>query len=455
MKKMMPKPRALALFAGGAVVVTASAANAATQDCTALTNTVYIAGGSAAKPHLLALAQVLGSSVNLIYSAPTACIGLADVVTTPPQTESSSASWLDPTTGKAITCTAAGGTPYPPIYVDIGVSGAYPSSCITPTITLGSGYQDFQGPIEAFEISVPWASSQTAISADAAYVVFGWGGEGTYTVTPWTTPADVWTRGVTSAVQLIIGDAIGLTASKWLTNTGDAGLAQVLSSESTMVTTLVAGGTTAPDPTIGILGSGSLDPAKGAPVTSMGVTTGGLKPLAFQAGKQDCGYYADSNLSTFDKINVRQGRYDIWGPEHFVTAVDGSGNPVASPQASGNPVVSTNANVQTVIAYITHAASGDLPFPAATALTETELQNVIAAESNAFFIPQCSMQVKRTTEVGPEASFQPKEGCGCYFESLTGKGTTLSSYCKTCTTAATDCTDKAYPACNFGYCEAQ
>jgi hypothetical protein len=434
---------ALGFLAGGAIVAMAPTASAATQDCTALTNVVYIAGGSAAKPHLLALAGVLGTSVSIIYAAPTACLGLYDITASPAQTESSSASYLNPTTGKAVTCTAAGGTPYPAIYVDIGVSGAFPASCITPAITLGPGYQDFQGPIEPFEISVPWGSSQNSISADAAYVVFGWGGQ-TYTVTPWSIPGNIWTRGDTSAVQLVVGDAINLLGDKWLHDTGDAGLAQVLTSESTMASTIASA--TATQTTIGILGSGTLDPLKSV--------TGNIKPLAFKAYSQDCGYYADSNLSTFDKINVRQGRYEIWGPEHFLTAVDGSGNPQPNPNAASNPVTSTAANVQTVISYITHSTTGNLAFPASPGLSPSEVQSVIQAESSAYFIPECAMQVSRTGEDGYEFSYQPKEACGCYFESLTGGGTTLSSYCTTCG-SSTDCTDKSYPACNFGYCEAQ
>jgi hypothetical protein len=443
------------LLATLAVLTAAPLARAGSVDCTTLSHPVYVSGGSAAKPHLLALAAALsqsGVNVSLIYAAPTACIGLEDIVASPAQTESATPSFLNPATTppSAQSCTA-GGSPYPAFYADIGVSGAYPSSCITPTITLGSGFDDFQGPIEAFEISTPWGASQHSISAEAAYVVFGYGGQ-TYTVSPWIVPADIWTRGVTSAVQLLIGDGIGLSGSKWLYNTGDAGAAQILTSETTMVSTLASA--TATDTTIGILGSGALDPYKFAPTTSdAGVKSGGIQPLAFQATEQDCAYYADSDVSHFDKINVRQGRYDIWGPEHFVTAVDGSGNPVANTNSSTNPpqVASSTADVQAVISYITHATSGHLPFPAATALTPTELKAVITAESNAYFIPECAMQVSRTSEVGSEMSYQPTQGCGCYFESLTG---TLSSYCKTCASKS-DCKDASHPACNFGYCEAQ
>ena len=58
-----------------------------------------------------------------------------------------------------------------------------------------------------------------------------------------------------------------------------------------------------------------------------------MKVLAFQADQvagQTCGYFPDSTANTFDKLNVRQGRYDIWGPLHFITAVDGGGNPLGT-----------------------------------------------------------------------------------------------------------------------------
>jgi ABC-type phosphate transport system substrate-binding protein len=436
---------AVALLAGGATLATTSTASA--YDCTTLTNTVYIAGSSASKPFLLALAQALGTGVSLVYAAPTSCLGLADVTASPPQTESSSASYLDPTTGAVEACTS-GSLPYPPIAIDIGVSDVFPSTCITPAITLGSSYGEFRGAIQPMEIVVPWASSQSSISADAAYVVFGFAAQ-KYIVDPWNDPTAIWTRGDTSGTQLMIATAIGLSGDKWLSTLSvDGGAAQILAGSSNMVTAIVNANATKPTTTIGILSAGSADPDRSAPAkTDGGVATGGIKPLAFQANEQECGYYPDSDLSHFDKLNVRQGRYAIWGPLHFVTNVDGKGNPLASPQASGNPVPSTNANVAKVIDAITHTSL--------TSSSAPTLEQVITAEANSHFVPDCAMQVKRTSEIGAEASYQPMMACGCYYESLIGAGTTVSSYCKTCTTAATDCTDKAYPACNFGYCEAQ
>jgi hypothetical protein len=442
--KKMTRARALALLAGGAALATATTASA--YDCTTLTNTVYIAGSSASKPFLLALAQALGTGVSLVYAAPSSCIGLEDVVASPPQTESSTASYLDPTTGAVEACTA-GTLPYPAINVDIGVSDVFPSTCITPAITLGSSYGEFRGAIQPMEIVVPWGSSESAISANAAYVVFGFAAE-KYIVNPWNDPTAIWTRGDTSGTQLMIAAAIGLTGDKWLSALSvDAGAAQILGGSSNMVTAIVNGNATKPSTTIGILSAGSADPDRSAPAKADGgAATGGIKPLAFQATDQDCGYYPDSDISHFDKINVREGRYAIWGPLHFVTNVDSKGNPLASPQASSNPVPSTSANVALVINAVTHSSL--------TSSSAPTLEQVITAEASSHFVPECAMQVSRASEVGAEASYQPKMACGCYYESVVGGGTTASSYCQTCT-GSSDCKVAAYPACNFGYCEAQ
>ncbi len=437
---------AVAAISGSAVLATAGPALAASIDCTNAANVpnpVYIAGSSASKPLLASLATALGSTVSILYAAPASCNGLADV--TVPQAETSSFTYLSPS-GTAYTCTGAGGVAYGSINVDIGVADVYPSSCITPAITLGASQKDFHGAIQPMEIVVPYASSENSISADAAYVVFGFDAASMYTVTPWNDPTAIWTRGDTSGTQVMIANAIGLGAAKWLSNTGDAGAAQILGGSGAMATAVVAGGVSKPNSTIGILSAGTADPLRGAAGTNdAGATTDGMKPLAFQATSQDCGYYPDSDLTHFDKINVRQGRYAIWGPLHFVVNTDASGNPLATTQT--NPVQSADASVATLVNAFIHNGLTSSSVPT--------LKTVLAAETGAHFVPDCAMQVSRTTEVGGDASYQPTGACGCYFESLTGGGTTLSSYCQTCTVDA-DCADAgAYTHCNFGYCEAK
>src|SRR5262249_51141931 len=50
-----------------------------------------------------------------------------------------------------------------------------------------------------------------------------------------------------------------------------------------------------------------------------------LNALAFQAFGQTKAYYADSASDTFDKRNVRDGHYVVWGPEHFFATSDATG----------------------------------------------------------------------------------------------------------------------------------
>jgi hypothetical protein len=191
---------------------------------------------------------------------------------------------------------------------------------------------------------------------------------------------------------------------------------------------------------IGILAAGSADPLRGLPgVTDAGVPTGGFKALAFQAKGQQCGYLPDSDSTHYDRINVRQGRYDIWGPLHMVTKVDGSGAPL-------------DPNVKKVIDFIT--AHG---FTASDA-SAPDFETLIKGDVAAFTVPDCAMQVSRSAEVttdqgGGMASYQPPVGCGCYFESLVAGGTPYSKYCQSCTSNAS--CPSAYPACNFGFCEVQ
>ncbi len=438
-----------ASLACAAVVAFSGTARAASIDCSNsanVPNPVYIAGSSASKSLILGLAKSLGSSVSLIYASIPSCQGLDDVLAQPAQAETTTPSFASPTQGY-LTCTKAGAA-YGSFAVDIAISDVVASSCISPQVTVGAGYSDFVGPIQAFEIAVPWASTEFAISAEAAYVVFGFGGQG-YVVNPWNDPTAIWTRGDTSGTEIAIAEAIGLSAAKWGNGlSAEAGAAQQLGNATLLTTALLQGAAAKPNTTIGILASSNVDPLKSpAGTNDAGAATGGLKPLAFQATNQDCSYYADSDLSHYDKINVRQGRYAIWGPQHFVANVDGSGHPTVNPQGTGNLVPSSQQGVETVINVITHSGL--------SATSTPTLQQAIANEANAYFIPQCAMQVSRTVELGPEASYQPPQGCGCYFESLTGGGTTLSSYCTKCTTDA-DCGEGgSYPHCNFGYCEAQ
>ena len=48
---------------------------------------------------------------------------------------------------------------------------------------------------------------------------------------------------------------------------------------------------------------------------------GNLRSLFLQSKDQRCGYLPDSNKNAFDKINVRDGHYPLWGYVHFFTPI--------------------------------------------------------------------------------------------------------------------------------------
>jgi hypothetical protein len=163
--------------------------------------------------------------------------------------------------------------------------------------------------------------------------------------------------------------------------------------------------------------------------------------LPFQAKAQTCGYLPDSSSSSFDKLNVREGRYGIWGPIHFVTNVNGQGKPVSAASPGTG-----DAAVAQFIDYITMSKDNQ-------AITAQQKQAIIDATAASFVIPQCAMRVRRDAEVGAEASYQPDEPCGCYWESkANGKA---PDSCKACPNGNGDCAGTATPTCRYGFCEAK
>jgi hypothetical protein len=461
--------RAVAALAGGAVIGTAGAAGAA-QTCSATlngtptmigdANTVFISGSSAVQSLLQHLAYILYAEsqalstppIKIVYQSVASCAGVQDVTGAMADTNTTKLFYLDGSQGSltkpvapTVTCTLTGTETG--INNDIGASDVYPTTC---GVTVPAGMMDFYtgSSIQVMEFAVNAGSGEYSISADAAYVTMGWGGTmNTWTGDPWTDYTQIYIRTAGfngSGTEAMIGKAIGLDPSKWLATVGDAGAAQMLSGGGAVLTKLQT--TTNAVKALGIISAASVDPNKGAAVTNDAgsITAGGVRGLAFQANGQSCGYYADSSGSAYDKINVRQGRYPIWGPHHWIANATGTGS-----SAMPTGVNANNAAVQSVIAHLTHASS--LPAPVEQAMLQVE--------AGTFDVPLCAMQVNRSGEVtstagGGEMSYMPAKGCGCYFESLVNGGNTVSSYCKPCGGDAGTCA-APYPSCNYGFCEVQ
>jgi hypothetical protein len=429
---------AAALAAAGALCA-ASEAKAA--DCNFTGTTVYVTGSSASSPYLGALSQVLAAQAapaTLVYIQTESCQGLTDFTASTPLTSAATYWTMTSVDGGTPTLTAntcnfsATSTPATSVLADFAVADVYSSTC---GVTLTSTQMEIGGPIQAMTIITNPSSTESSISAEAAHVVFKDIGTASQQISPWTDPAQLFIRqggAAGSGTRAMIGAALGFVDSDWSSAIPSGNVF----TSSGGVLGAVAGDTAHANASLGILSVTKTDGARpGSSATQQ------VKELAFQATGQTCGYLPDSTASAFDKLNVREGRYDIWGPLHFTVATSG-GTPISTSKAGDAP---TNAAVVAVANLIS------LP-TGTTILTNDQKMSVITAAAKAHVVAQCAMRVKRTAEVGPEASFLPDESCGCFWESVATGATPAS--CTACPTG-NECTSlTATPVCRYGFCEA-
>jgi hypothetical protein len=290
---------------------------------------------------------------------------------------------------------------------DIGLSDVFPSTC--DGVTVPAGFKDFKGPVQVMTFIAAPSSKETAISAEAAFVVFGFGGVGS-TVAPWSDKNFLFQRPDTSGTRRMIGKAIGLDIGKWH-GTEKKGSGDVLSAVHN------ADGTNA-NGSLGILAADFADTNRSG--------ASAIKVLAFQPKGETCSYFPDSTNLTLDKANVRAGKYPIWGQLHLLTKAD-----------TGVP---NNAAAVTVVKYFTREG-----------LDTATKQKMIDTEVAAHTVPWCAMKVTRDGEVGvtTTTAYAPDEPCGCYFELKAGGA--ASSSCKSCS----DDTTCGAGKCRYGYCEAK
>jgi hypothetical protein len=318
------------------------------------------------------------------------CNGISALVS--PTGATGTATYWDATGTQQSCLLSATGTP-----VDIAVSDVFATTC-PGAAALPSTIGDFRGPVVAETFVVPAAATQTVISTNAAYFVFGFGAAGL--ASPWTDDTQIFIRSAASDTQTILGTAIGVPAAKWKGVTA--------ASSGSMLADL--SGSTSPQKAIGILSADVVDTNRTA-----------ARILAYQSSSASCGVLPDSSASAFDKVNVRNGTYPLWGREHFFTHVNAMGNPASS-------------GANDVIGFL---AVQPVPLPGF---------DPVALETRGHLVPACAMRVSRSSEMGPLTSFTPADVCNCFFD-FTATGSTS---CAACTTSA-DCASPK--ACHHGFCE--
>ena len=384
---------------------------APTQNCSDVAaNRIYMYGTSDFAPMLKA-AQPLLAAENPPYRAfflnASSCAGVISVFDSTKRIISNPAPGATPNyafyfddSGAQHSCLLdpAGNT------VDIGVSNLFSTTCNTTTATYvaGTTVSDYTGPIVPFALSVPASSTQVSISAEAAHMVFGLAGKsggvgGLKDATPWTDPTYYFIRNSGAGSTVLSAVMFDVPKTKFW---GIDRLSTDNLRDSMLASTEAEG-------SIGILS-----------IVDADTNRGNIRSLYLQAPGQICGYLPDSNKNSFDKMNVRDGHYPLWGYEHFFTPIGAGGVPSDAAKA-----------------FVTRFSIARLD--------QTLLDNVIAAA----LVPQCAMKVVRT---GEETTFMPQTGlqCGCYFDfKTTGK-----TDCQPCQSSS-DCPANR-SACNYGYCEA-
>lgn len=287
------------------------------------------------------------------------------------------------------TCTIAVDRP-----LDIANSALFNSACTTdaPPATVHLT----QGPIQAYVMAVPEASSQTAITLQEAFFVFGYGMGGM--ISPWTDEAQMFIRKDDKSTLLAWAANLGIPVAKW------KGIKYDKSGE--VVTALL--GTQTPEKAIGLLGAEVYDANRAT-----------LNVLAYRAKEQYAAYYPDSTSSTRDKQNVRDGHYTVWSPTVWMDKVTGT--------------TPDKPDARYVIDLITKLTV--IPEP------NFDMQAIIAAVG---LVPDCAMKVARSFEGGPLSLYTPTESCTCKYESLVQ--TTSCAICD----AGTPC---ASGVCRNGFCE--
>ncbi len=413
--------RALTLAAAASAVLAASSeARASNPNCSALPGTIlYGAGGSAQQPLLAQIGTQLAklaSPISVVYSdSGSACAGYQDLVT--PTSISGTALYWDGS-GATLTCVLdPGGDP-----VTFAVMGNAPNLCSGVT-GLAAGFGQFLGSVQAIDFIVPASSSQQSISTEAAYYIWGFdASDANHTVSPWSTPANVFTRSAASFITVFAALDTGIPAA-----TIAAHGTQETTNGATVTALNALNGTADVDTGIGFVSGEVADGNRGE-----------VKVLAYQHTGQSCGYWPDSTKDAFDKVNIRSGQYWLWSPVHFYAAVDTSNH-------------ITDANTASFIGLFTGATTA----PAGV--------DVFNAEAGAYTVPRCAMQAWRDGDLAPLYSSAPAEPCSCKFDFAT-KNANKPATCTQCTSDAGcgthHCRNIGPPldpdagtSTNVGYCE--
>jgi hypothetical protein len=284
--------------------------------------------------------------------------------------------------------------------VDLALSDVFPATCPVFGGNQPSGILDSPGPVTPYALVMAKQAAESAMQAEEAHFVFGSGKSAG--VKPWLNDATIFIFGDKDAGQLLLAPRIKLIPGKWK--------GKIVSSPDE----LYSGIAFEPATAVGIL-----------PTTLADSRRSELRILAFQALGQHGAFYPDRKSTTFEKQNVRDGHYPLWGYLHTILR--------ANPLMPGQPKSQNGARLADILLARTQVASKD----------------VLPMQVAAGFVPQCAMRVARdkgdTAALAPNPNSDP---CHCWFEKNVQGGVLTCQECPDGNTCAVG-------KCRRNFCEVQ
>jgi hypothetical protein len=362
------------------------------------------------------LAKAMGSQATIYYLEKASCDGVASMILNEPKLSGEVVTFgVD---GSKNRCVLSQSHP-----ADISISALFPQTCanhsgLAEPVGLPPEVQDFLGPVNPVMFVAPATSPERAISAEAAYRVYGLGNMSR--VLPWTDETFIFRRSGTSGNQQTVARTL-LLPPDGLRGRDSNGSTNMMSAMLT---------STVPTMTIGISSAEIVDTHRDV-----------MKTLAYQHYGQPAAFYPDSDASKLDRANVRDGHYFMWLPLHVFTRTSG-GDPVSAANAVLDPTGSKrqarDAAVKRLAFVMVNRQQAPLP--------SVDLFGALKRTGN---VPQCAMRVQRAREGAPLAPYTPPVACGCAFDAaLPGSARPDCSPCRD----STQCSG-AHPTCSFGFCE--
>lgn len=387
---MRVKPlSALAFLAALAVP---AAGLAAPTPCSALDNPVYVSGGPAVEPYLRQVAQLLQRSetqrLTVIWQLKSSCNAVDTVVrdtgascTAATCMTGQASFWtLDPRDNDPKECDL----PTTGARVDVALSDVFPQTCPAWSQTPPTGVIDYSpstGPISPYAIVMAQQAGETAIHATEGHFVFGMGKAAE--IPPWQNDAVIFSFGDQDAGQLLVGQQLRMALGRWKGVSVDTA-----------------------EKAINLLYS---DPAQGIgvlPTTVLDKRRAEVKALAFKAMQGRAAYWPDRRPELFDKANVRDGHYPIWGYLHAVMQKD--------PAMPTMPRSKAGQRLADYVLGVSSTVGGK----------ETLLLQVQSG-----LVPRCAMKVARKDDRSPMTPWVSSDSCHCWYDKNVQGGVLGCSEC--------------------------